>query len=41
VDAIGIIMMGAGVFIMYAAYKNAHPITVFQSVLGTASGGTK
>jgi hypothetical protein len=42
-DAVGIVLMGAGAFLAYSAVKGIHPWTAFLSVLKAttaATGGT-
>ena len=34
-DALGVFMMGAGAYLVYAAVKDEHPWTMFQSLLGS------
>lgn len=36
-DALGVILMGAGAFLVYGAYKGEHPWTLFTGALGSAS----
>lgn len=38
-DALGILMIGAGGFLVYAAVKGEHPWTLFTSVLTSSTQG--
>jgi hypothetical protein len=39
-DAVGVVLMGVGVFLAYSAVKNEHPWTAFLSVLGKSTATT-
>jgi hypothetical protein len=39
-DALGVIAVSAGGFLLYAAVKGEHPWTLFQGVLGVAGTPT-
>jgi len=41
VDALAVIGLGVGVYLMYAAYKNQHPWTLAQAVIGGGGGKQK
>lgn len=39
-DALGVVMMGTGAFLVYAAVKGEHPWSMFLGVLGAGSGSS-
>lgn len=40
-DALGVVMMSAGAFLVYAAVKGEHPWTMFQTIITNgATAGT-
>lgn len=36
-DAVGVLLMGAGLWLLYSAYKGEDPLTVFKTVLAANS----